>query len=159
MVSQRLCQDCGGYGEHYGNCPSAADDGRVSRHAFLTAAEVAISPYQLHQVTRWSIADCVIWWRKNRIDLTEILEITEDDCVWKRRTEWNAQDALWNTKYAGKPAGYPRKGGKIVVKHSGKQYLLSNWLEKNGYDKEAQWIKARELDPAGDTTGSAKSLP
>lgn len=73
--------------------------------------------------------------------------------------EWSAQDALWNSKYAGKPAGsYRKASGKIVVKYSGKQYILSNWLRKHGYDKEAQWIEARELDSAGNTAGSTESL-
>jgi len=159
VVSLLLCPDCQGYGEHYGNCPSAEDDGPVDRHAFLMAAEVAISPYQLHQITDWSLEDCTKWWRKNRINLTEILKITEHSCVWRRRNEFNAQDALWNNRYAGKPAGSLRKGGKIVVKYSNKQYILSNWLRKHGYDKEADWIEARELDPTGDTAGSSASLP
>ena len=160
MVSLNICPDCRGYGEHYEGCPSAEDDGPVDRHAFLMAGRVANSPYDLHLKTDWPMPECVKWWRENRLDFTQILNITEDSCVWRRRMEWSAQDALWNSKYAGKPAGSLRKAsGKIVVKYSGKQYLLSNWLRKHGYDKEAQWVEKRELDPTRDTAGSTASLP
>jgi hypothetical protein len=119
---------------------------------FLLSARHAKSPLDLSSLSGYPLDECVHWWRRNRIKPLDVLEITSNDVLYRPIMEYTARDSVWNEQHAGKEAGWLNSRGQIVVKLFGKQYLLANWLRKNGHEQEASWVEARERDSAGDTT-------
>ena len=146
-----ICNECLQPEGHHPNCPNAGSRLEKSFHLFLLAARHAKSPLDLSSMSEYPLDQCVYWWRKNRIKPLDILEITSNDVLYRPIKEYTARDSVWNEQHAGKQAGWLNSRGQIVVTFWKKQYLLANWLRKNGHEQEASWIEARERDSARDT--------